>query len=703
MTAAMHGTLPGNRGTTVAVLWGLVAAGTFVLLAGCSSGDVEAPVSAPSVRAGSAEDQGGEEPEGAAAANGALAADGALATGGAAATDAPSGSGSSGELVLGNALEAFEPPALEELDATADWQDRPVIDALDRERRQQAENPPAKPAEEVLLLRNDSAEANAKILAAMRRVASASGDEVDYNATLVRHTSGDLKSANPLFASSVTEADLESLTGIGFMSFDRDFEYFAPASTVKSWQTSADGLMDKLVIRSDLTWSDGTPITAHDVEFSFKLIMTDHDELVIPAVRTGTDQLRAVKAYDDHTLVYFHKEALATSQPNMIFPVIPRHIYLESSREDPSLKKSRRHRELEDKPVVGGGYELVKRVRGQEFVVRRREAFYMHNGQQVRAKPYFEEVRVKVIEDHNTALLALKAGDIEEMELRAEQWESQTTEEDFYRHNTKVTDVEWTSFFFTWNISSRYFNDKRVRWAMSYAFDYDELLKTICRGLYEQSQGTFHPESWMFPAEGPQPLVQDLDKAEDLLDEAGWGDSDGDGIRDKLIDGQLVPFEFSVMTYQSDTGIQAATLLKECLDQVGIVCHVKPTEFTVMQQKNLDHEFDCSMGGWGTATDPDSSRNIFATGENRNYGLYSNPEVDALFEQGRREQDRAKRAEIYGKIHLLMWEDQPYTWLFYRNSFFAFNKKLRGYSFSPRGPYSYSPGFDSLFVPLARP
>ena len=612
-------------------------------------------------------------------------------------------SGTSSAFVLGNALEPFDPPSREALEAL-EWVDNPVRDALADLRGKQAESgPPAVTASAALTLRNDGPESNAKILDALSRTAPADGTGVDYEATFVRHVAGDLKSTNPLFISSVTEFEYEGLTGVGFLSFDRDFNYFAPSQTVTSWQTTSDGMIDKIVIRPDLTWSDGRPVTAHDVEFTFKLIMTNHDELVIPAVRQGADQLKAVKAYDDRTIVYFHKEALATSRPNLIFPVVPKHVYETTAPEDPSLKKSPRHRELEDRPVVAGAYELSRRVRGQEFVVRRREAYFLPAGEQVRPKPYFAEIRVKAIEDMNTALLALKTGDIEEMTLRPEQWESQTSGDDFYDKNTKVTALEWTTFHFVWNVRSNYFEDRRVRWAMAYAMDYRELLETICRGLYKQGRGNFHPESWMFPRNGPEPLVQDLDKAEDLLDEAGWDDSDGDGVRDKEIDGKLVPFEFSLMTYQTDTGLQTATLLKECLDRIGIVCNVKPTEFTVMTQKLMDHEFDASMGGWGTSTDPYSNENIFGTGQNRNYGQYSNPEVDRLFYQGQREFDRAKRAEIYGKIHSLLWDDQAYLWLFYRNSFYAFNKKLRGYNFSPRGPYDYSPGFGSIYVPEALP
>ncbi|BBO36296.1 ABC transporter substrate-binding protein [Lacipirellula parvula] len=613
--------------------------------------------------------------------------------------------------VIGNALPKFEPPSLEELDKLQ-WKEGQVADGMALLREEKKDEPaPALTAEEALKLRNDSPENNAKILAAMGVLQPEGGKGVNDGAKIVRHAGGDLNSTNPLFQSSVTDGEFGDLTGIAIMSFDRQLKNFAPKDVVVSWQTSEDGMVDRFVLRDDMTWSDGKPFTAYDVEFTFKLIMSDHALLVIPAIRgSGTDQIKAVKAYDDHTVVIFHKEPLATNVTNINFPILPQHIYEKSVVEDPSLKRSAYHTEQEAKPVTAGPYEYVSRKRGEEFVVRRRESYYMHDGKQVRDKPNFAEVRVKTIEDMNTALLALKSGDIQQMEFRAEQWADQTSGDDFYAKNTKVTAPEWTEFHIEWNertpdgkSPSPFFGDSRVRWAMSYAFDYDELIKTITHGLYQQGQGTFHPTSWMFPKNPPELMKQNLDKAEDLLEEAGWTDSDGDGVRDKEIDGQLVPFEFQLMTSQTETGIQTATLMKECLEQIGVIANVKPTEFVVMQDKLIKHEFDACLGGWGAGTDPSMQSNIYGTGAQRNYGQYSNPKVDQLFVEGLRELDPAKRAVIYGNIHLQLWEDQPVTWLFYRNAFFGFNKSLRGYNFGALGPFKYSPGFNSLFVPAATP
>jgi peptide/nickel transport system substrate-binding protein len=484
-------------------------------------------------------------------------------------------------------------------------------------------------------------------------------------------------------------------------SFDWRLEKFASSDSVVAWQTSKDRMMDKVVMRDDLTWSDGKPITAYDVEFSFKVLMSK--AVIIPAMRTGTDQIKYVKAYDDHTLVYFHKQPLSTNEGNMNFFVLPKHVYENSLADDPAMNRSPAHSKLEDNPVVGGSYTLTRRQRGQEFVLERRDSSYMHNGKQVRDKPYFKTVRFKVIEDRNTALLAVKKGSIDSLMLLADQWYGQTDDNAFYQRNTKVSGEEWTSFHFIWNLDTPFFSDKRVREAMSYAFDYEEMLSTIYYGLYDQGVGNFHPSSPMFPKDNPpQPYQQDLDKAEELLDAAGWTDSDGDGIRDKEVDGRQIPFEFTLLCSQFEDRIQTCTLMKECLDSIGIICNVKPTEFTVLTQLMMDGNFQAEMGGWGSGADPDTSANIYKTGEERNYGSYSNPKVDELFIQARHEFDRDKRMALYGEIHKILWEDQPYTWLYYRNSFYAFNKKLRGYNFSPRGPFHFSPGFGSIYAAEAQ-
>ena len=594
-------------------------------------------------------------------------------------------------------LEVFEPPALDALDRDAKWIDRPVRDGLELMRSQQKDEPLLATVEEALAIKNDAAPANAKILSALGQLPAP--HQANLEARIDRHVVGDLGSTNPIMISTSAEFDILGLTGFGLFSFDSRLEPFATADTVASWQSSTDGMLDKVVLRDDLVWSDGQPITAHDIAFTFQVIMDPR--VPVPAVRSGTDQLRWVHAYDDHTVVFFHKEALATNVWNINFPVLPKHIYERTWEADPTLKDSTIHVQLEQSPVSGGPYEIVERKRGQQIVLKRRSSWTTVRGKQVREDPFFKEIRFRIIEDPNTSLLALKAGEIDEMMLLPEQWTTQTTGDDFYERSTKVTAPEWVSFHFGWNIDTPFFADRRVRRAMSYAFEHDRMLEELCYGLYTPAAGNFHETSWMAPKKKLVPAKQDLDKAEALLDEAGWVDHDNDGVRDKEVNGRLVPFEFSILVNQQPLRVAICTLLQQNLEQVGVRLNVRPMESTVLQQLTQERKFEAYFGGWGAGTDPDTSENIWATGAGRNFTSYSNPEVDRLFAEGRRELDREKRAEKYARIQEILYEDQPYTWLYWRNSFYGFSKDLRGYVFSSRGPYHYSPGFSSLWMPQA--
>lgn len=617
------------------------------------------------------------------------------------ATVKPAEPKSDGPFKLGNLVPPFEAPPLAEIDAKAEWVDMPVVDSTVRLKEEYWKSrPEPKPVAEALAARNTSPDTNALILDSLGRL-PAGESAVNWNASINRHTAADVKSTNPLLASSTIEFDVGGLIGFGLFSFDWLMRPFAASDAVVSWQSSKDRMYDKVVLRDDLTWSDGKPITAHDVEFSFLAIMTK--EVPASAQRSGTDKLKYVKAYDDRTLVFFHQEPLATNIWNVNFSVIPKHIYEKTIAADPTLQDSDEHVALEKNPVSGGAYTITSRTRDQEIVLERRESYYMHNGKQVRDKPYFKQIRFKVMVDSSVALLGLKAGDIDELQLTPDLWTTQTNNNDFYERNTKVYAVEWVEFHFLWNCSEPFFRDKRVRQALALAFDHEELIQKLRLGIDQPSSGMFNAASpWSPPNFNAKFQKRDLEKAEELLEAADWVDHDGDGIRDREIDGKKVNFEFSLQTSNRPDRIAICNLLKENLGQIGIEVNVRPLEFTVLSENMRTHAFQAAFGGWGTGTDPDTTDNIFGTNKDRNYGNYSNPEVDRLYEVGRREFDNEKRLEVYRQIHRELYEDQPYMWLYYQNAYYAFNKEMRGYVFSPRGPFNYGPGFSSIWKAAAQ-
>jgi peptide/nickel transport system substrate-binding protein len=599
---------------------------------------------------------------------------------------------------LGDLVDPFTPPKLEDLEKTAKWKDMPVLDGMALRRDREQKTKPMVSVKEALALKNDSGvDNNAKILSSLGRLP---GDdkEADFNATMNRIVYGDVNSTNPVLASSIVEADILGLIGFGLFSFDEKLKPFASKDSVVSWQASEDGMYDKVVMRKDLTWSDGKPITAHDIKFSFLAIMTE--AVPVTAQRSGTDKLKWVEAYDDQTVVFFHKEPTSVNIWNVNYSILPKHVYEKTLPVDPTLKSSKEHLRLEEAPVTGGSYVIKERVRDSHIVLERRESSYMHEGKQVRDKPYFKTMRFRIRPNQSVALQSVLAGDADDMQLTPEQWTSQTKGNDFNNVATKVVGEEWTEFHFCWNTKKPFFTDKRVRKAMSYAYDHQEMLKVLRYNLDRACVGTFHPSSPWCPPKPPKPYVQDFDKAEQLLDEAGWKDSDGDGVRDKMIDGKKVKFDFTIITVNKDDRIKICNLLADNLSQIGVRCTVRPQDFPTVIQSLVKRDYEAAFGGWGTGTDPYTTENIFKTGEERNYAEYSNAEVDKLFEQGLKEFDFEKRRKIYQRIHEILWEDQPYTWLFYQNGYFAFSKRLRGYEFSPRGPFHFSPGISAIWTPV---
>lgn len=623
------------------------------------------------------------------------------------ATGAASGDTASASPESAKNSEPFPSPAtLAELDAKAEWVDRPVLNSLQLLRDDLAKHPSAVTAQQALAMKNNGPEDNTKILSALGQLPEPTGEKPNWNAGVTRYLIGDINSANPIMSDTIMEAETVPMWTFGMFTFDWNLIPFADADTVEKWQTSKDHLCDKIVMRRDCTWSDGKPITAHDVEFSYHAIM--NEKIPIPALRTDVAKLRDVVAYDDYTVVIFHKQADSTGDLHLNFYVIPEHVYRPLyARLDKinfeELLQTPEYQETELNPISGNAYRMVKRVRNQEIVLKRRDDWYMQGGKQVRDKPFFEEVRCVIKEDPNTALLALKSGALDYYEIQQEQWATQTGGPDFYQKNTKVYGTEWTYFYFGWNNdepSAPFFKDRRVREAMSYAFDYRELLEKLLFGLCQQCTGMVHPEAWYAPKTPLKAYHQDLDKAADLLDEAGWTVGN-DGTREKTVDGKVVKFEFNMLVKNDPERIRICEVMQFNLKQLGIQCNIQPMEATQLFDRYNKKQFQACFAGWGTGIDPEEDENVWATSAippaGRNFTQYNNPEVDRLFEEGRKEFDRDKRAAIYAKIDELIYRDQPCTFLYWRSSFFGFNKQLRGYKFSPKGPFDYAPGFNSIW------
>ncbi|MEW4454795.1 ABC transporter substrate-binding protein [Bremerella sp. JC817] len=592
----------------------------------------------------------------------------------------------------------FTPPAtLEELDSANKWTDKTVVDPLPHLDEELKDfKPPMTPAEACEIRPKDDADYK-KILQSMR-IQPSKENPAEQDASWVHHENGDVNSLNPLRMSSVGDFFYVYMCGVSATTSTIDLESVGDGRFIKTWQGNEDNTIQKVVIRDDLTWSDGTPITAYDWEFTYKVLLHPKLSVMFPALPSSLDKVKLIKAYDDHTFVIFHEMSSPVNDMKLEFPIVPKHLYEPAIAVDPTLTDSDFFLEQEIHPTVGGPYEVTQRDRNQRIVLKRRESFYMKDGKQIQAKPHFAEIRMEIIENPNQALLAMTAGKLDDSQISATKWDTETNTAEFYEKNIKVKHIAWSEGHIAWNTETPYFNDARTRRAMSHAIDYDAIINGIMKGIHEQANGPFHPSAWFAPQPSLPMYDTDLAKSRELLTEAGWTDSDSDGILDKEIDGKKVAFSFQLMhPAGSPVSEQIARQVSNDLGKLGIKAEPRQFEWTVLQDKARSHNFDALMAGWGAGGDPFSTDNIYGTGAPRNYGQYSNPEVDKLYKLGLAELDREKRAKHYHDIAKILYEDQPYTWLYYRADLYGFNKRMRGYQFSPTGPWFYEPGAFSVW------
>ncbi|MBD3266520.1 hypothetical protein GF373_07600 [bacterium] len=519
---------------------------------------------------------------------------------------------------------------------------------------------------------------------------------IDRDGTLYLNLDGSPQNLNPIFASSSYEMRVVSALFEGPFTFNNKMEWQLNPLWVDEYQEAEDHLSATLKLKEGLTWQDGEPITAHDIVFSWDAICDE--QVPCPAVKVGTMDVEDCFALDDLTVKYVHKKARPTNKWNIYFPIIPKHLYEQQRAEHPDLKTGDYYSNLNRHIVGCGKYKLKEWVANDRIVVERWEDY-------PGPKPHFKTIIFRLIPDSNAQLLAFENEDLDCTRLSGEQFAQQTTDSDsFQKVGFKVRATEWSFGYIGWNMdgSNPFFTDVRVRRAMTHALNIPLILEKVYYNLTEKCLGIYHRDSWMA---NPtiEPLKYNLDKARTLLQDAGWVADPQDGWRYKEIDGQRVKFTFTLSIPQgTNTSIKIANYFQQDLRSVGVEMKTRTIEWATFLQQARQHDFEAQIAAWGTGTDPDTGWNLWRTEQyetGRNYIGYSNKRVDELFEMGRNEFDREKRASIYQEIHKLIYKDQPYTFIANRPSLFAVNKRIHGVQTSPRGIFDFDPAFTAWWTP----
>lgn len=436
------------------------------------------------------------------------------------------------------------------------------------------------------------------------------------------------------------------------LEYDYDSMKLKPR-LAESYEISQDGLVVTFRLRDDIYFSDGVPVTADDVIFTFNTVMDPGvDAASIASMFIDVDKVVPV---DKKTVRFFMKRPFFKTLDNLSFEdvgIYPRHIY---QFDDPA-----KFNERNSDPVGSGPYIFEKWDVGNEIVLRRNENYWG-------TKPKIKKVVYKFISNTVACLQALRTGQVDIMIPEPDQFAELDSDRDFKKrfYYLKYYEPRAPFFFIGWNIDTPYFSDRRVRLAMTHIVDRKKIIAHLLRGAGRIVTGMFYSESGQNDPD-IKPWPYDPERAKELLDEAGWTDHDGDGIRDR--DG--IPFRFKFM-YNSSTTLytRLLKLIKDDGARIGIDVVADPYEWSVLLPRLSDRKFDAMVMGWGGEMIDDPYQ-LFHSSQikNRasNYVGFNDPEADRLIEEARMTLDEDKRNRIFQKIHLILHEEQPYTFLFER-------------------------------------
>jgi peptide/nickel transport system substrate-binding protein len=514
---------------------------------------------------------------------------------------------------------------------------------------------------------------------------------------LIAHILSDPEQLNPLTSN---DAGASSLLGNIFESLlrrdPRTLE-LRPHLAIARPEISADKLEYTFKIRQDAHFQDGQPLTAEDVLFSLKAIKCP---LVnAPFQRVYYESIDDARLLDPSTIRFRAKEPYFLNE-NVLggIDVLPRHYYDpenllqevtvaelagDYAKHEEHVRKFAQHfnQSYSRNPMGSGPYKFKSWSTGQEVVLER-DPQYWGTGKEGIDQVYVDARKSRVINNMDAALVNLKAGNLDTMGLQPLQHLRQTSGGRFEKEYAKYIYSTPSYSYIGWNNAHPIFQDMRVRQAMTYFTNREQMVKTI---LFDLGQVVDSP-IYRFRPEYDETLFSypyDPQKALALLGEAGWKDTDGDGILDKEIDGQRMPFRFEIK-FNSGNDIRKSVglALQDELRKHGIDANVRALDWTIFLDEVRNHKFDAVILGWAMSVNEPDAYQVWhsSQAENRSSNMisYKNPRVDAILEEYRRTFDANKRIEQYREFQRILNVEQPYTFLFMQKAVTAVSRRFQG-------------------------
>ena len=522
---------------------------------------------------------------------------------------------------------------------------------------------------------------------------------------LVMHSLSDPEQLNPLTSNDAASSEVLGFIFESLLTREPRTLEFKPLIAEARPEISQDKLTYTFRIRKDVRFQDGRPLTGEDILFSVKAIKCP---LVnAPFLRVYFNSLVDAQLIDPYTIRFVTKEPYFLNESVLGgISALPRHYYdpdnlmgkvaVRDLIQDPDKLPSEVKRfgdqfnkNYNRNPMGTGPYKfhLWKTGREVELV---RSSNYWGYGKMGIDQPYTDRLKFRVVNNYDAALVRLKSGSLDYMEvLQPVQHVRGTNSERFKREFQKFEYYAPTYSYIGWNNDHPIFRDKRVRQAMTYLTDRKQIVKSVLFGLGE----VVDSHIYLFRPEYDKTLRSypfDPQRALALLTEAGWRDTDGDGVLDKTIDGKKVPLRFEIKVNSGNAVRKSVALvLLDELKKHGIAASVRELDWTIFLNDVKNHQFDAVVLGWQMSTTEPDAYQVWHSSQAANKGSnaisYKNVRVDEILEVYRREFNVQKRIALYKEFQQILSDEQPYTFLYVAKRVSAVQRRFNGVEVFPDG------------------
>ncbi len=506
---------------------------------------------------------------------------------------------------------------------------------------------------------------------------------------LIEGTISDISTFNTLNSGDTASTQMITLCFDGLLGINANGDNI-PMLAQALPTVSSDSLTFTFKLRPNLKWSDGSPLTADDVVFSYGLMFLPETKEFVSRYRSDLEGfLQSVTAPDPQTVVFKFSKVLA----NFLDSHCRRGILPKKLLGGVAPKALNTHDFFSAPPVASGVFKFVKWDKGQQVVLALNDNFWAGTSN-------LDQYIFKVVTDAVVLAQQLKTGELDAGEPDASQFDNLKTVSTL----TTQAIVAPRFVYYQFNLDPtrapyKLFSDKSVRKALHMALDRTAIAKAVYFGQAVPGDSVIPSTSWAYnPSVAPK-YKYDKAAAEKLLEDAGWAKG-SDGIRAK--GGVRLSFELN-----TNSGNKVRENLIQVMQQqwkeIGVEATPRPIAFqTLVTQIRSTHTFAALLIGIAFGdTDPDettlfTSKGIGSGGLN---GMqYKNPDVDRLMADALTTTDRTKRKPIYAQIQNILADELPAPILLYYNSIWGINKRVKGFNVGPYNTYQGRSWMKDVFV-----